>query len=219
MRAMILAAGRGERLRPLTDSLPKPLLRIGGKPLIAWHLERLAQAGFTAVVINTAWLRDLIVKALGDKSAGGLHIHYSHEGEQALETGGGICKALPLLGNAPFLVVNGDVFCDHPLRFRALAPGCLAHLVLVANPDHHPEGDFGLADGRVTLAGARHTFSGIGVYHPALFAGITERIFPLAPLLSKAVADGKVTGELWCGEWHDVGAPDRYVALTAKFAE
>lgn len=214
---MILAAGRGERLRPLTDTLPKPLLQVGGKPLIAWLLERLAQAGYVEVVINTAWLGSLIEERLGDGSAFGLRLRYSHEGARALETGGGILHALPMLGEAPFLVVNGDVFCDRPLRLPNLAPRCLAHLVMVPNPAHHPRGDFGLADGRVVLDGDRYTFSGIGLYHPQLFDGISERIFPLAPLLNNAIARGLVSGELWSGDWHDVGAPDRYAALATRF--
>ncbi len=218
MKAMILAAGRGERLRPLTDEMPKPLLEVGGKPLIAWHLQRLARAGYSEVVINLSWLGEMIIDVLGDGSAYGLRVSYSDEGGQALETGGGIRNALPLLGDAPFLVINGDVFSDYPLDRPRLAPGCLAHLVLVPNPAHHPEGDFGLQGGLVTSEPPLGTFSGIGVYHPSLFDGIRARIFPLAPLLVKAIARASVSGEVWPGVWEDVGAPDRYAALARKLA-
>src|SRR6185369_16150346 len=185
------AAGRGERMRPLTDAAPKPLLTVGGKRLIEYHLERLAGAGFRDVVINTAWLGDMIEQVLGDGRRFGLAITYSHERPEALETGGGIFRALPLLGSAPFLLVNGDVWTD--VDFGALRrdpPGdSLAHLVLVTNPPQHPRGDFLLQQGHVSEGdGMRHTYSGIGIYRPELFAGCEPGKFPLLPLLRRAIA-------------------------------
>lgn len=219
MKVMILAAGRGERMRPLTDHTPKPLLQVGGKPLIVWHLERLAHAGFGEVIINHAHLGVQIEAALGDGSRWGLRIHYSPEPPGALETAGGIAQALPLLGEAPFLVVNGDIFCDWEMAraHTALAPQKLAHLVLVPNPAHHPQGDFVLHDGMVSAAGApTRTFSGIGVYRPALFAALERgRPAPLAPLLRQAMADASVTGEAHEGIWCDVGTPERLAGLDA----
>ncbi len=220
MQAMILAAGRGERMRPLTDSCPKPLLPVGGKPLIVWHLERLAAAGFRRVVINHAHLGQQIEAALGTGSAWGLEIAYSPEPPGALETAGGIVKALPLLGAEPFLVVNGDVFCDWDFT-RApalLADGDLAHLVLVPNPPQHPAGDFALGNGRVAADGAeRLTFSGLGIYRPALFAGLTPgQPAKLAPLLRQAMAEGRVSGECHGGRWEDVGTPARLQALDGE---
>lgn len=219
MRAMILAAGRGERMRPLTDTCPKPLLAAGGAPLIAHHLQRLAAAGITQVVINHAHLGAMIEAALGDGHAWGLHIAYSPEAV-ALETAGGIRQALPLLGKAPFLVINGDIFCDTDLAAlatRTLAPGDLAHLVLVPNPPHHPGGDFHLRDGRAHLAdGERLTFSGIGLYHPAMFASLTTgRPAPLGPLLRQAMAAGRVSAERFDGLWMDIGTPARLAELDA----
>ncbi len=225
MKAMILAAGRGERMRPLTDTCPKPLLAAGGKPLIVWHIERLAAAGITELVINHAHLGQMIEDTLGDGAAFGVRIAYSPEGT-ALETAGGIARALPLLGNAPFLVVNGDVFCD--TDFAALrdagaqlqAGGLLAHLLLVPNPAHHPDGDFGLLpDARVTDdgRGERLTFSGIGAYHPALFAALPpDRPAKLAPLLRTAMAAGQVSGARHDGRWVDVGTPQRLAELDAS---
>jgi len=220
MQAMILAAGRGERMRPLTDSCPKPLLPVAGKPLIVWHLERLAAAGFYRVVINHAHLGQQIEDALGDGSAWGLQIAYSPEPPGALETAGGIVKALPLLGAEPFLVVNGDVFCDWDFA-RApalLADGDLAHLVLVPNPPQHPAGDFALGNGRVAADGVeRLTFSGLGIYRPALFAGLEPgQPAKLAPLLRQAMAEGRVGGECHGGRWEDVGTPARLQALDAE---
>lgn len=230
---MILAAGRGERMRPLTDHIPKPLLPVGGKPLIAWHLERLARAGLHEVVINHAHLGQQIEAALGDGKHWGLSIRYSPEPAGALETAGGIANALPLLGNeAPFLVINGDIFCDwDPARaVDALGPGRLAHLVLVPNPDQHPLGDFSLAGsevgadpkaesgpaGTAGTAQAR-TFSGIGIYRPQLFAGIRcGQSAPLAPLLRAAMSEAKVSGELHEGRWVDVGTPRRLTELDAQ---
>lgn len=217
MKAMILAAGRGERMRPLTDVTPKPLLPVAGKPLIVWHLERLARAGFSEVVINHAHLGDQIEALLGGGDAWGLSIRYSIEPQGALETAGGIANALPLLGNDPFLVVNGDIFCDWDFS-RARLGDALAHLVLVANPPHHPEGDFTL-EGTKVGAGktAKLTFSGIGIYRPALFAGIGRgQPAKLAPLLHGAIAAGRVTGEHHRGRWEDVGTPERLAALDAE---
>lgn len=213
---MILAAGRGERMRPLTDHVPKPLLQVGGKPLIVWHIERLAEAGISELVINHAHLGAQIEQTLGDGSRFGVRIRYSAEGQgRALETGGGIFKALPLLGEAPFLVVNGDIWCDVDFAALTLADGLLAHLLLVDNPDHNPDGDFRLdAGGRVHADGEpRLTFSGIGIYHPALFAGCTPGAFPLAPLLRRAMADGRVSGQRHPGPWVDVGTPERLLML------
>jgi len=213
--AMILAAGRGERMRPLTDHTPKPLLAVGGRPLIVWHVERLVAAGIRDLVINHAHLGGQIEARLGDGSAWGARIRWSREGQgRALETGGGICKALPLLGEAPFLVVNGDVWCDVDFATLALPAGDLAHLLLVDNPPHHPEGDFVLDGERVREhGGARLTFAGIGVYHPALFAGCRPEPFPLAPLLRRAMREGRVSGTHHPGRWVDVGTPERLAAL------
>ncbi|KAA3629611.1 MAG: nucleotidyltransferase family protein [Proteobacteria bacterium] len=209
MKAMVLAAGRGERLRPLTDNMPKPLLQAGGRALIEHHLVALSAAGFHEVVINHAHLGERIEERLGAGERYGLRIRYSAEGV-ALETGGGVLRALPLLGDAPFLVVNGDIWTDYPFaRLRGLSPE-MAHLVLVANPPHNPGGDFSLHAGRVGIAANRRlTFSGIGVYHPALFAGSTRERFPLAPLLRDVAARGRVSGEHYAGEWVDVGTTER----------
>ncbi len=215
---MILAAGRGERMRPLTDRMPKPLLPVGGHPLIEHHLHRLAAAGYRDVVINIAWLAAQIRDTLGDGDRFGLRIHYSEETQGALETAGGIRHALPLLGNAPFLVVNSDIWCDHPLTPHD--PGdALAHLVLVDNPEQHPQGDFALRDGRVEdVDGSRLTFSGIGYYRPELFAGLADGPQPLAPLLRRAMAQDLVSGEHHRGTWIDVGTPQRLQALELRLA-
>lgn len=220
MKAMILAAGRGERMRPLTDNCPKPLLEAGGKSLLAWHVERLARAGFRDIVVNHAWLGGKIEAALGDGSQYGVRISHSPEGE-ALETAGGIAQALPLLGSEPFLVVNGDIWCDFDVgRARTIAAqmeatGAQAWLVLVPNPAHHPAGDFALASGAVSdTGGARQTFSGIGVYQPALFSAVERGSkAKLAPLLRAAMARGQVGGELHAGRWEDVGTPERLAQL------
>lgn len=216
--AMILAAGRGERMRPLTDHTPKPLLQVGGKPLIVWHIERLAAAGIRQLVINHAHLGEQIERALGDGGRWGVSIRYSAEGEgRALETGGGILRALPLLGDGPFLVVNADIWTDFDFSRLRWRDGMLAHLVLVENPEHNPQGDFALRQGRVSAAGDdRLTFSGIGAYHPALFAGATPGAFPLAPLLRQAMVRGLVSGERHPGRWVDVGTPARLTELDAK---
>ena len=224
MRAMILAAGRGERMRPLTDRTPKPLLSVGGKPLIVWHLERLAQAGLRDVVINHAWLGERIEQALGDGSRWGMRIRYSAEG-QALETAGGIVQALPLLGSDPFLVVNGDIWCDwDPAQAHAAlrdmdAARADAWLLLVDNPPQHPQGDFALLpDGRAAGEGSdKLTFAGIGVYRPELFDGLASgRPAPLAPLLRQAMARGAVRADRHAGRWVDVGTPQRLQALDAE---
>lgn len=216
MRAMILAAGRGERMRPLTDHTPKPLLKIGGKPLIVWHLERLAKAGFKEVIVNHAHLGAQIEAALGSGAPWGLHIQYSPE-KIALETAGGIANALPLLGEKPFLVVNGDVFCEIDFAGLHLENGKLAHLVLVDNPPQHNQGDFALEKGLVKNTGTQMlTFSGIGVYHPDLFKTIIRGdAAKLAPLLRHAMLEEKVTGAYFSGVWHDIGTPERLSALDA----
>ena len=210
---MILAAGRGERMRPLTDHTPKPLLQVGGRRLIEYHIQNLVSAGITELVINHAHLGDQIETFVGDGSRYGAIIQYSVE-EQALETGGGIFNALSLLGDAPFVVVNGDVWSDY--AFQSLPdsiPG-LAHLVLVDNPDHHPHGDFHLHQGRVINNGEpKLTFSGISMLNPQLFVGCQAGAFPLAPLLRQAMQRGEVTGEHYSGEWCDVGTPERLTKL------
>ncbi len=228
MKAMILAAGRGERMRPLTDKTPKPLLQAGGKSLIVWHLERLAKAGFHEVVINHAHLGEQIETSLGDGSRYGLSIRYSAEPEEALETAGGIAQALLLLGSSPFLVINGDIFCDWDVK-QAIPIGArlkedLAHLVLVPNPQHHPRGDFALQAGRCRTAPASVgetllTFSGIGVYSPDLFDSIARgQRAKLAPLLIEAMSADRVAGTLHHGNWTDVGTPERLVALDVELS-
>ncbi|HWP00802.1 MAG TPA: nucleotidyltransferase family protein [Methylococcus sp.] len=212
MKAMILAAGRGERLRPLTDHTPKPLLLAGGRPLIVHLLEALVSAGFHRIVINLAHLGSQIRDVLGDGRDLGAHIEYSDEGESALETAGGIRNALPLLGSAPFLVVNGDIATDYDFSRLPRALPRAAHLVLTPNPPHHPRGDFALEGDRVTLseAGApSFTFTGIGIYRPELFAALPPGHAPLAPLLRAAIASGTVTGEVYRGFWLDVGTRER----------
>ena len=224
MKAMILAAGRGERMRPLTDRTPKPLLQVGGKPLIVWHLERLAAAGFRAIVINHAHLGEQIEVLLGDGSAFGLSITYSPEPPGALETAGGIANALPLLGDDPFLVVNGDTFCDWNFAQAAFALNTndLAHLVMVANPEHHPSGDFALDQGRLTAPrltphASRLTYSGIGIYRPELFANVERGArAKLLPLLLAAMSAGKISGQFHAGRWEDVGTPQRLLQLDAE---
>jgi N-acetyl-alpha-D-muramate 1-phosphate uridylyltransferase len=225
MKAMILAAGRGERMRPLTDHTPKPLLKVGGKPLIVWHLERLASAGFKEIVINHAHLGEQIEAALGNGAAWGVSIAYSPE-KVALETAGGIANALHLLGSEPFLVVNGDTFTEidfgtlqsqSPLsqRERAEGEGNLAHLVLIDNPPQHPNGDFAIQNGMLKHTGKPMlTFSGVGVYHPNLFAEITRgEPAKLAPLLRKAIDNNVATAQYYQGVWHDIGTPQRLQEL------
>ena len=214
MKAMILAAGRGERLRPLTDKVPKPLLEVRGKPLIVHHLEHLRDAAVTHIVINTSWLAERVQQALGDGSRYGVSIQYSHEGPEPLETGGGIFKALPLLGREPFLVVNGDILTDFPfenLKHR-LKQEDLAHLVMVPNPGHHPEGDFHLSPtGRLRLEGEpKLTYSGIGVYKADFFKDCRAGKFALLPLFQEAMRVEALSGESYSGHWSDVGRPEDF---------
>ena len=214
---MILAAGKGERMRPLTLSLPKPLIEVNGRPLIEHHIRALAAAGITELVINHAWLGAQLEAALGDGSPLGVAIRFSPEGEP-LETGGGIFRALPLLGSAPFVLVNGDIRTDFAFDALALPSGCLAHLVLVDNPLHHPSGDFGLVDGRITLdAPEKLTYSGIAVLHPQLFAGCTAGAFKLVDVLRPAIAAGQVSGQRLDGRWVDVGTLERLAEAERLF--
>jgi len=222
VKCMILAAGLGSRMRPLTNVTPKPLLKVGGIPLIVWHLEKLAHQGITDIVINIAHLGYQLPKTLGDGSDWGVNIQYSDEQEEGgLESAGGIVKALPLLTDSnkyddAFLVVNGDVFTDYDFQDnRHLADGVLAHLILVPNPEHNPEGDFAL-DGNLVLDNKQYTFSGIGYYSPKLFEGVPYGKSALAPLLREAMKEGKVTGELYEGEWLDIGTPERLERLNAE---
>lgn len=217
MKAMILCAGRGERMRPLTDSTPKPLLTVADKPLVQYHIERLVAAGVTDIVINHAWLGEQIEMFLGDGSRLGAVIQYSVERE-ALETAGGIIKALPLLGEEPFLVVNGDVWCDYPFVDLVNRSPVGAHLLLVPNPAHHPEGDFTLKeDQQISMQGDnKYTYAGIGVMNPGFFGGLGVGKRPLAPLLRKAISAGQLSGELYLGDWVDVGTPQRLVALDER---
>lgn len=214
MRAMILAAGRGERLRPLTDTTPKPLIEVGGKPLIEHHLERLALAGFRDMVINTGHLGEQIPAALGDGTRWGVSIRYSEEPPEALETGGGIFQALPLLGPAPFAVISGDTWSDFPVAQLRNVKCDYAHLVMVPNPPHHPEGDLALNGGRLRSHGApRYTFSGIAVYHPRFFADANAGRWRITGLLRETADQQLVTGELHNGAWFDAGTPERLQAL------
>ncbi len=216
MRAMILAAGRGERMRPLTDTCPKPLLKVGKKCLIEYHIQNLVAAGFTDIVINHAYLGEQIERTLGTGQQYGAQLYYSPEGT-ALETGGGIFNALPLLGNSPFLVVNGDVWCDYNFNQIPKSLTGLAHLILINNPEHNLKGDFHLQDNKVySEATPRLTFSGIGVYHPDLFMNSTAGRFSLVPLLINAMKMGKVTGEHYQGEWLDIGTPQRLEELNQR---
>ena len=212
---MILAAGRGERLRPLTDTIPKPLVQVGECSLIEWHIRRLQQAGINEIVINVSYLADQIKNKLGDGQQYAVNIHYSEEPEHAFETGGGIVQALPLLGKQPFVVINGDIWTDFP--FDSLSePQNLAHLILVDNPPQHPLGDFILNANHVSdeANGARFTFSGIGVYRPELFAGYTSgKRFPLAPILKSVMQSNQVSGEYYQGQWYDIGSVDRLQQL------
>lgn len=214
MKAMLLAAGRGERMRPLTDTTPKPLLEVGGQSLVEYHLNALREAGIREVVINHAWLGDAIEARLGDGRGYGLRIRYSPEVPRALETAGGIIQALPLLGEDPFIVINSDIWTDYPLQRLPRQPDGLAHLVMVDNPDQHPHGDFHLHAGCLYAEGEpRLTYSGIGVYRPALFQDLAPGVRPLAPLLRAAMQAGQVTGEQYDGAWYDIGTPARLAAL------
>lgn len=231
MKALIFAAGLGERMRPLTDATPKPLLPAGGKPLIEWHIEKLAAIGIREVVVNTSWLAGQFPHALGDGDRWGIDLHFIYEGDTPLETGGGMCNALPFLrdGEEAFIAVNGDVWTDYDFSRLPDEPDGEAHLVLVDNPPQHPRGDFALRDGGAVDSDGemKLTFAGIGVYRPSLFddwrdiigdapgAGETPPRFKLAPLLRAAMARGAVTGEHHRGKWTDVGTPERLAELDA----
>jgi len=214
--AMILAAGRGERLRPLTDKLPKALVEVHGESLLECHLRAVKSAGVETVVINLGWLGEQIVERIGSGSEYGLNVVYSQEGDNILETGGGIHRALPVLGSDPFLVVNADIFTDMPLPTMALDDGDNGHLVLVPTPAHKTGGDFDLANGRVRNGdNTEFTFSGVALYRPELFTDCTSGRFPLAPLLRAAADAGQLSGSLYAGLWRDVGTPDRLTELNA----
>ncbi|WP_312331299.1 N-acetylmuramate alpha-1-phosphate uridylyltransferase MurU [Acinetobacter variabilis] len=225
MKAMILAAGLGNRMRPLTLHTPKPLLEVGGKPLIVWHIEKLAAMGVNEIVINTAWLGEKLAQALGDGSQFGIKILWSHEGE-GLETAGGIINALPLLGDEPFILVNGDVWTTMdfaPLLNVELGEN-LAHLVLVQNPEQHPNGDFTLADGKAytfdqQISGENLTFSGVSLIHPKMFAGLEVGKRPLTPLLKAVMLENKIAASKLTGIWVDVGTPERLNALDLMIQE
>ncbi len=219
MKAMIMAAGRGERLRPLTDEIPKPLLKVGEHTLIEHTLLRLRDAGFVDVVINHAHLGKKIIDFLGDGSRYGITITYSAEPDGALETGGGIRQALELLDHEPFLVINGDIWTDFPLQTLPTNLNGLAHLVMVNNPSHHLEGDFYLENDVINLnRGKKFTFSGIGVYSPTLFSSLQHGKYPLAPILRDAIAKNLVSGEHFSGKWTDVGTLERLNALEASLS-
>jgi len=218
MKALIFAAGRGERMRPLTDNTPKPLLKVAGKALIEYSLENLAKTGFNDIVINVAYLGWQIIDYCGDGSRWGVSIVYSDEGDSALETAGGIVKALPLLGHQPFLAINSDVICDYPLQNLRDRPFDLAHLVMVGNPPHHLLGDFGLSpDGHLSEQGEdKLTFSGIGLYRPEMFAGLSVEPLKLRPLFNAAMRDQRISGELFSGLWLDIGTPERLSELDSS---
>jgi len=217
VKAMLLAAGRGERMRPLTDTTPKPLLEVAGRPLIVWHLAALARAGIREVIINLSWLGAQLRAALGDGRDLGVSISWSEEGAVPLETGGGIFHALPLLGPEPFLVVNSDIWTDIDFGRLHLSAAAHASLVLIANPAHYPRGDFGLEGDRVVnRESERLTYSGVGVYSPEFFAGCTGGRFPLLALLNRAIAAGRVHGQVHHGQWCDVGTPERLATLSAR---
>ena len=210
MRAIILAAGRGERMRPLTETIPKPLLDVNGRPLIQYHVENLVRAGINEIVINHGIFGDQIEKHLGDGKHFHAHIYYSAEGTAPLETGGGIYRALPLLGDAPFLAINADIWTDFPYQSLPDNPAGLAHLVLVENPEHNPSGDFAINDANLANTGSSlYTFSGIGVYRKELFHGQVDGVFPLTPLLRRAIEKHQVSGEIYTGIWLDIGTPER----------
>ena len=215
--AMILAAGRGERLRPMTDTTPKPMLPVRGQPLIERLVIALARAGMERIVINLAWLGARISDYLGDGARYGVSIVYSEERPRALETAGGIFRALPLLAPGPFAVVNGDIYTDFPFESLQIAAGQDAHLVLVPNPTQHPQGDFGLNEGLALAAAAnKYTFSGIAVYRSTFFAGCSDGVFPLKPLLLRSMAAKRCSAELYTGVWEDIGTPERLQALNAQ---
>jgi MurNAc alpha-1-phosphate uridylyltransferase len=214
--AMILAAGRGERLRPMTDDTPKPLLKVRGQPLIERHVIGLVRAGIERIVVNLAWLGSQISDYLGNGERYGVAIVYSDEKPHALETAGGIFRALPQLAPGPFAVVNGDIYTDFPFKTLKIAAGRDAHLVLVPNPPQHPRGDFGLEHGLARSAAVHtYTFSGIAMYRSEFFSGCTDGIFPLKPLLTRAMAANRCSAEVYMGLWEDVGTPERLQALNA----
>lgn len=218
--AMVLAAGRGERLRPITDARPKALVDVAGTSLLERQLWRLQAAGVETVVINLGWLGEMIVERVGDGSRYGLQVVYSPEYDRVLETGGGIARALPVLGQAPFWVLNSDVYTDFALPRLDLPEGCLGHLVLVPRPDHRPRGDFDLAGGTVgRTAEPELTFSGMGLYRPELFRGQGEGRFPLAPILIEAARAGLLSGELYDGTWEDVGTAARLCRINELLAD
>ncbi len=224
MKAMILAAGHGKRMRPLTNHLPKPLLKVAGRPLIVWHIEKLQQAGISDIVINMGWQGEKLPVALGDGSQWNVNIQYSDETETgALETAGGIHKALPLLtknDNDTFIVVNGDIWCDYPFSHLRLKPDDKAHLILVNNPAHNPEGDFALHSHRVTRHGEiKYTFSGIGCYRRSLFSNMRPGKAALAPLLYQAIEENVVSGEYYNGDWQDIGTPERLAQLSHRLSD
>jgi len=218
MKAMILAAGRGERMRPLSDTVPKPLLHVKHKPLIQWHIEKLANAGFKEIVINIAHLGFMIPEALGDGSKWGVKLIYSDEQQEgALESAGGIIKALPLLGNAPFLVLNGDIYTDYEFDTHFDLGDDLAHLIVVPNPEHHLKGDFALKDDRLLNKGdPMYTFSGIGYYRPEFFQDHDYGREALAPLLREAISNHRISGSLHVTQWHDIGTPQRLDAINEE---
>lgn len=210
MKVLIFAAGKGERLQPLTKSIPKALVPVGGRPLIVHHLQRLAAAGLPQVVINCAYLRDVLRDEIGNGSRWGVRVRWSDEGDEALETGGGMLHALPLLGRDPFIGLNADIYTHYDFGRLKDQPQGLAHLVLVPNPPHNRRGDFALEDGQVlSVAAGRLTFSGIGAYRPELVEGYRPGVFPLAPVLRTAIAHRQVSGEYYEGGWFDVGTPER----------
>ncbi len=227
MKAMILAAGRGERMRPLTDKTPKPLLKVSDKSLIEHHIENLVAIGVTDIVINTAWLSEQFPLALGNGEKYGCHLHFSQEEPGALETAGGIQKALSLLKCDEFIVVNGDVWCDYDLNKlnKGLAKGKLAHLILTHNPAHHPSGDFAISnDGELRNNSADSkencwTYTGIGLYHAKLFESVAQYPAPLGPLLKTAIAQAQISGELHQGEWFDIGTPERLNQLREQLSK
>ncbi|MGQ0384815.1 MAG: N-acetylmuramate alpha-1-phosphate uridylyltransferase MurU [Gammaproteobacteria bacterium] len=217
MKAMILAAGRGERMRPLTLNRPKPLLEAGGHRLVEYHLAALARHGVAEAVVNLSWLGSMIREALDGGQRHGIRIHYSDEGPEPLGTGGGIFRALPLFGEEPFLVVNGDVWSDFALGSLRRPAGSLGHLVLVENPAHHPGGDYSLdATGSIHALPNRLTYAGISMLDPALFSGCSAGVFPLKPLLDRAMQSGRLTGQRHGGAWTDVGTPERLAALDGE---
>jgi len=214
MRAMILAAGRGERLRPLTDTIPKSLVEVRGKSLLERHLEHVQAAGIRTVVINLGWLGDKIVERIGSGSDYGLEVIYSQEGEDILETGGGIHKALPRLGAGPFLVINADVYTDMPVPAVQLDDDHLGHLVMVPTPNYRDHGDFNIEQGLIRNSDeAAYTFSGVAIYRPEFFDGCEAGRFPLAPLLREAADRRQLSGSLYTGTWADVGTPERLAAF------